>query len=166
MSHAHVEDEKSVANMDEGSETDVEPGQASDHSEAASFLKAFNAGQETCDELGSEKIHRARKGQNKILSILYAIAPWALSLVLFVALLSERFKSKYLCNGDVKAQYTLAQDHIEYRTELMYDGVDNRNPASEYQGWPNDDKDKLWDQFDGEIHLLISLCVECCRDLY
>lgn len=164
MSHSHVEVERSTANVDDGSETDVESGHANDHNETASFLKAFKADQVPCDETDLEEDNRVQRKKSKILSVSCAIAPWALSFVLFVALLSERFKSSYLCDGDVEAQYTLAQDHIEYRTELMYDGVDNRNPASEYQGWPNDAKDKLWDQFDGEMHLLLCVELPCWSD--
>lgn len=148
MSHQPLEHARLVANVDEGSETDVESGHANNHDESASFLEDFKGDHAAHDEQQIAK-KGVRKDRSRILAILYNLTPWALSLVLLIALLSKDFQSQYLCDGGVKAQYTLAEDRIEYRTELMYDGVDNRNPMSEYQGWPNDEKDKLWDQFDG-----------------
>ncbi|KAJ4422079.1 hypothetical protein N0V82_003271 [Gnomoniopsis sp. IMI 355080] len=145
-----TEDTRLTASVDEGSETDVEGGNANDHNEAATFLQAFKGDLVPYDEpdITGKSV---RSGSSKIFRLSCVLAPWALSIILFVAFISERLQSRYLCNGDAKEQYLLAQDHIEYRTELMYDGVDNRNPMSEYQGWPNDEKDKLWDQFDGAM---------------
>lgn len=151
MSHQRLENARLAAKADEGSETDVESGDANDHNESDSFLREFKGDDVPYDEQQTEN-KRVRDVRSIILSVFFVLAPWILSLVLLAALISERRQGKSLCNEDDKTQYTLAQDHIEYRTELMYDGVDNRNPASEYQGWPNDEKDKLWDQFDGRRH--------------
>lgn len=150
MAHQIPEDARLIANVDEGSETDVESGNLNDHNESASFLEAFKGEQVPFDEPQNAEQKRVRNSRPNIVSVVVALAPWALSIILFVAFMSERLQSRHLCNGDAENQYSLAQEYIEYRTELMYDGVDNRNPVSEYQGWPNDEKDKLWDQFDGK----------------
>lgn len=160
MLHPPFEAAGLAANTDEGSETDVESGHANEHNEAASFLKAFRNDNDTTsyeDTAPSSETHAIKGNRVKLWSISLTLAPWALSLVLLMALISERLESETSCYGGVKGQYTLAREHIEYRTELMYDGVDNRNPFSEYQGWPTDEKDKLWDYFDGES-LLASAC--------
>lgn len=153
MSHPSFDEPGSAANADEGSETDVESGHANEQNESASFLKAFKKDNETTSYEETEpsadnSVSSSRRA--KIWALVFTLAPWALSLVLFMALVSERFEGATSCYGGVKGYYTLAEHHTEYRTELMYDGVDNRNPMSEYQGWPNDEKDKLWDYFDGE----------------
>ncbi|KAK7710880.1 hypothetical protein SLS63_012843 [Diaporthe eres] len=41
---------------------------------------------------------------------------------------------------------TMAQDQIEYRLEKTYASQDS--PHSEYQGWPNDEIDRLWAQYE------------------
>lgn len=149
MSHQSLEDARHLADVDDDSDADMGSGHVNEHNESASFLEAFKYSHAAYEDqqIAENQVKRGRRF--RVLSVLLALGPWLVSLILLIALLSERLQSKYLCNGDVKAQYSLAQDYIEYRTELMYDGVDNRNPMSEYQGWPNDDRDKLWDQFDG-----------------
>lgn len=47
----------------------------------------------------------------------------------------------------------LAGDAIEYRVETTYASEDY--PDSEYQGWPTDEKDKLWDQYEKGNYLWI-----------
>lgn len=153
MAHTPSDEVGLAANADEGSETDVESGHANDHHESASFLKAFkndHDGSTYEEQQPSAETWTESSRSSKIWSLGFSLAPWALSLILLIALLSERFQGPTSCYGGVKGQYNLAGDHVEYRTELMYDGVDNRNPMSEYQGWPSDEKDKLWDQFDGK----------------
>lgn len=111
MSHHTLKGARIIASAEEGSETDVESGNANDHNEAAYFWEAFKRDQPpNNDEQIAEKpmrIHRSRTW-----SFLRALAPWTLSLVFFIAFISERLQSKYLCSGDVAAQYILAEDQI------------------------------------------------------
>lgn len=51
---------------------------------------------------------------------------------------------------------TVAEAYVEYRAEVMYDGVDKRNPTSPYQGWPTPEKDALWDRFNGAMFRISS----------
>lgn len=152
MSHPPLEEPASAAIADEGSETDVESGLANDHTESASFLKAFNSDSHAPsyeDEQPSADT-RTSSRRSRFWRLSFAFAPWILSLILLIVLIAEHVKDETSCYRGVKEQYTLAGDHTEYRTQVMYDGVDNGNPMSEYQGWPNDESDKLWDQFDGK----------------
>ncbi|CAN8105070.1 unnamed protein product [Discula destructiva] len=150
MPHQPCEEVGVGANVEEGSETDVESGHANERNESASFLRAFK--DENHAPSHDEKQQAPHTGRSKIWRLGFALAPWELSLVLLMTLVSDRLQGETSCyGGAVEGQYILAGDHIEYRTEVMYDGVDNRNPMSEYQGWPNDEKDKLWDQYDGAM---------------
>lgn len=154
MSHQAADEVKFVADADEGSETDVESGQANDCNESASFLRA-SASDKSASEEHRPIGNQARNTCSRMLNIFHhALFPWAVNLILAIALVSGRFQGESSGSGTAKAHHTLAQDHIEYRTELMYDGVDGRNPVSEYQGWPTDEKDALWDYFNGRSTLL------------
>lgn len=79
------------------------------------------------------------------------IFPWVVNLILMIALLSGH--SATSCSGASPPELTptIAKDYISYRTEIMYDGVDKRNPTSAYQGWPSPEKDLLWDKFNAAM---------------
>lgn len=59
----------------------------------------------------------------------------------------------------------MAEDSIEYRIETTY--ASEEYPDSEYQGWPDAHKDRLWSKYEGEqiIPTISHLRLDCPRRL-
>lgn len=51
----------------------------------------------------------------------------------------------------------LADEAVEYRIETTYASEDY--PDSEYQGWPNAHKDKLWNKYEGMSLVIPTLSI-------
>lgn len=141
---------------DDGSETDLEMGQTEDeqkNSEAVLFLQTLKS--DSTGTIYEEPVPQgpSRKSRTGRLMGLVSsgVFPWLVNFILVVALLSGSHHSQPYEDAPPVLTTTIAKDYIEYRAEVMYDGVDKRNPMSEYQGWPSKEKDALWDRFNGAM---------------
>ncbi|KAK7743259.1 hypothetical protein SLS53_004344 [Cytospora paraplurivora] len=66
--------------------------------------------------------------------------------------LGQKLEERVRHSGPANPQ-ALAADQIEYRMETTYASVDS--PASQYQGWPNDENDRLWEEYEkgNRVHI-------------
>lgn len=145
----------------DGSETDLERGHAGEElkdSEATLlFLDTLHSNGDTTgckDSVPQAPSNRnSRAGRLMRPVVTGGTFPWLVNLVLLIALLSSvhHLPSETCKNAPPVLTPTIATDYVEYRAEVMYDGVDKRNPMSEYQGWPTREKDALWDRFNGAM---------------
>lgn len=143
---------------DDDDSEDLEMGQTQNphrDSEAILFLRTpDNPNDDDRDSVPRPALNGKTRAR-RILSFLSGGAlPWLVNLILVLALLIDRRDAAAkTCSHDAPPVLTptLAEEYVEYRTEVMYDGVDKRNPASPYQGWPTPEKDALWDRFDGAM---------------
>ncbi|CAN8102768.1 unnamed protein product [Discula destructiva] len=131
----------------EGSETEIESGKASD--ETLSFLKWKLKG----DMQNSNPARDFyKKGATRLcLAATCSLLPWIISFLLAVTVvaLAVQLESKTAASKSeipTDMMYTLGDEAVEYRMETTYASEDY--PDSEYQGWPNDRKDKLWDRYE------------------
>lgn len=160
---------------EEGSETDVESGKASD--ETLSFLRWKLKG----DVQNSNPARDFyKKGAARYcFAAASNLLPWIINFILAIVVvaLAVRLESKgavskneiptdviysefvYYQRGrfsvlvllsDCDYLAALADEAVEYRIETTYASKDY--PDSEYQGWPNAHKDKLWSKYEGSSH--------------
>lgn len=89
------------------------------------------------------------KSQHSRIRILSSAFPWALSTVLAIALLLQshvQFQQSRTCAEDGLERYSPAGEAIRYQDVQFHRafGDEGSSHLSPYQGWPSDEKDKLW----------------------
>ncbi|ROW15314.1 hypothetical protein VPNG_03062 [Cytospora leucostoma] len=135
-----------------GSDTEIETGQF-EVDESTSFL-----GQKLEDRVRYSGRAIPHGGLSTITPLIVTLIPWVINFILMIALVSlswktvdSRMSTSHQPPTDL--MYTLAADQIEYRMETTYASVDS--PASKYQGWPNDEVDRLWEEYEkgNRIHI-------------
>ncbi|KUI68419.1 hypothetical protein VM1G_04649 [Cytospora mali] len=133
----------------DGSDTDIETGKFDTVGSSSSF------GWKPGDKY--EERHSGRfpsqEGLSASAPFIVTLIPWIINFILTIALVSLSWKTaESRTSATVSRQpatdlmYSLASDQIEYRVESTYASQDS--PVSDYQGWPDDVKDKLWDEYE------------------
>ncbi|ROW02159.1 hypothetical protein VSDG_02340 [Cytospora chrysosperma] len=129
----------------EGGDTDIIRGQ-SDADESSSFLD-----RKLKD--GERYSRRTRPQRIKSVStpLMVTLVPWVINFILAIALVSLSWKTASSRTPTshqppTDLMYALAADQIDYRLETTYASQDS--PESDYQGWPDDEKDRLWEDYE------------------